>query len=113
MVGAMFRWWVGRWWQYRCRGGLLALGLLSVCGTAWSASPDRSSTFPRGPVTLLVPYQPGGATDVIARALATGLSKELQVPVLVETRPGGGGEICLAALARAKADGQVLGMGTV
>jgi len=65
-------------------------------------------TYPDKPITLVVPYAPGGGTDVLARVLGEALSEDLQQPVIVENKPGGGTTIGTSYVARSKADGYTL-----
>ncbi|HBD35822.1 MAG TPA: hypothetical protein DC084_19795, partial [Cupriavidus sp.] len=58
--------------------------------------------FPSGPVTLIVPYAPGGTTDVVARQYAVALQTALGQSVVVENRPGVSGTLGAQALLRAK-----------
>jgi tripartite-type tricarboxylate transporter receptor subunit TctC len=67
-----------------------------------------AAAWPTKPVTLIVPYPPGGGTDVIARIVQEPLSKQLGQPVLIENRGGAGGSIGTAAAAKAAPDGQTL-----
>ena len=64
--------------------------------------------FPSKAIKLVVPYAPGGSTDVLARALATHLSASLKQPVVVENKPGANTRIAATAVARAPADGYTL-----
>ena len=65
------------------------------------------------PVRVLVPFPPGGATDIAARAVAEPLGRALGVPVIVENRGGAGGSIGMAEAARAPADGTTLAVATL
>ncbi len=68
----------------------------------------RAQGFPNRPVRIVVPLAPGGSTDVVARAIAPGLSARLGQPVIVENRPGANGWIAIEFVARQPADGHVL-----
>jgi tripartite-type tricarboxylate transporter receptor subunit TctC len=75
--------------------------LLALAATAALAQhpwPDR-------PVTIIVPYPPGGSNDVFAREVGKKLSDAWKIPVVIDNRPGGGGSIGAALVARAKPDG--------
>lgn len=87
-------------------GCLLALGLVST--GAYSAE-----KFPIRPVRLIVPYAPGGATDITARQLAEGLTKAWGQQVIVDNRAGASGNIALELAARANPDGYTLFVGNV
>ncbi|MDQ7850739.1 MAG: tripartite tricarboxylate transporter substrate binding protein [Armatimonadota bacterium] len=69
--------------------------------------------YPSKPITLIVPWSPGGSTDLTARALAPVLERELKVPVQVVNRTGGGGAIGHGAIARARPDGYTIGIITL
>jgi tripartite-type tricarboxylate transporter receptor subunit TctC len=68
--------------------------------------------YPTRTITLIVPFAPGGSTDVIARVVAEAMHEALGVPVIVENRAGAGGSIGTAVVARAYPDGTTIGMGT-
>jgi tripartite-type tricarboxylate transporter receptor subunit TctC len=68
----------------------------------------RAENYPTKPVRWIVPYSPGGATDIQARLLGQWLSERLGHPFLIENRPGGGGNIGTEAVVRAPADGYTL-----
>ncbi|HZD21078.1 MAG TPA: tripartite tricarboxylate transporter substrate-binding protein, partial [Burkholderiales bacterium] len=69
--------------------------------------------YPAKPVKVLVPYAPGGATDIIARIVAQRLTESLKESFIVENRPGANGNIALEATAKAPADGYTLLVGNV
>lgn len=77
---------------------------LALSGGAFAAS----AAFPDKPVTLVIPYPPGGAVDVMGRVIARGLESQLGQPVVVDNKPGAGTVLAAGALARAPADGYTL-----
>ncbi|MEA3193229.1 MAG: hypothetical protein QOD26_1562 [Betaproteobacteria bacterium] len=83
---------------------------LLFCLVAATAS---AQDYPAKPVRILVPYGPGGATDIIARILAQRLTESLGQSFVVENRPGANGNIALEAAAKAAADGYTLLVGNV
>ena len=71
------------------------------------------TAWPAKPVKIVVPFAPGGTTDLLARAMATELSKAFPQPVIVENRAGAGGNLGADVVAKSAADGYTLLMGTV
>lgn len=78
-----------------------------------AASLAAAQSWPAKPITLVVPFPPGGSSDVLARALSTPLSQSLGQPVIVESRPGAGATLGADYVAKAKPDGYTLLMGAV
>jgi tripartite-type tricarboxylate transporter receptor subunit TctC len=86
---------------------------VAVLGTALlSAAPAlaQSAAFPTKPLRIIVPYPPGGATDVAARLVAPRLAEELKQNVVVENRPGASGNLGMVALLQSPPDGHTMAM---
>jgi tripartite-type tricarboxylate transporter receptor subunit TctC len=88
-----------------------AFGLL-FCLLAF-AQVNAQAPYPVRPVKIVVPYAPGGATDIIARIVAVPLSESLGQNFFVENRPGASGNLALEAVAKSPADGYTLLVGNV
>src|SRR5918993_271551 len=85
---------------------------------AWTVAVTHSArtvaqTYPSQNITLVVPFTPGGSTDILARLLGQRLETALKYPVIVESRPGAGGSVGVGSVARATADGHTLVMGHI
>ncbi len=96
--------------KQRTRGVLASLALI---GTLAMAAGGAMAAYPENVIKMIVPYPPGGATDVIGRVLATQLSAALGQQVVVENRSGAGGNLGAEAVAKAAPDGYTLLMGAV
>ena len=90
--------------------GFATLLIASVLASSVAA---RAEDFPTRPIHILVPYAPGGVSDIAARLVGQKLSDALSQSVIVENRPGGNGFIAVTALLRAPADGYTFVVGTV
>jgi tripartite-type tricarboxylate transporter receptor subunit TctC len=83
---------------------------LAVCITTSAAL--AQAPYPTRPIRLLVPFAPGGGVDVVARIVGKKVSEKLGQPILVESKPGGGGAIAVGELMRSEPDGYTLLMTT-
>lgn len=91
----------------RALGAALAAGLAFGPAVGALAQDD----YPTKPITLVVPFPPGGSTDTLARSIAEAISDPLGQPVVVENRPGAGGTVGANSVAQAEPDGYTLLMG--
>src|SRR5262245_65415470 len=82
--------------------------ILTAALLACVALNAATQPFPSKPIRVIVPFTPGSATDTMARPVADKLQTALGQPVIVENRPGAGGTIGIAALAKSPADGYTL-----
>jgi tripartite-type tricarboxylate transporter receptor subunit TctC len=89
---------------------LIAAITLALVAVA-AAAPARADTFPSRTITLIVPFPPGGSTDVAGRILAQRMGEALGQTVIVENIGGAGGSIAVGRLARAAADGYTIDIG--
>src|SRR5713226_8178382 len=83
------------------------------CVSLFAPGAQAQDAYPSKPVKILVPYAPGGATDIIARIVAQRLTESLGQAFLVENRPGATGNLALEAVAKSPADGYTLLVGNV
>ncbi len=83
--------------------------ILCACALALAGVPHaHAQAYPNRPITLVVPYGPGGGVDIVARAIQPALAKALGQPIIIENRAGAGGTIAAAYVARAAPDGYTL-----
>jgi tripartite-type tricarboxylate transporter receptor subunit TctC len=88
--------------------GMAAAVLLSTTSVAWA-----QTAWPNKPVKIVVPFAPGGTTDILARAIAPDLSKAFNQQFIIENRGGAGGNLGADQVAKSPGDGYTLLMGTV
>jgi tripartite-type tricarboxylate transporter receptor subunit TctC len=79
-----------------------------VTGLALTLAASAAAAWPTKPITFIVPYPPGGGTDVVARIVQDALSKQLGEPVIIDNRGGAGGSIGTGIAARATPDGHTM-----
>ncbi|MFC5478199.1 Bug family tripartite tricarboxylate transporter substrate binding protein [Massilia suwonensis] len=91
----------------------LALAMLATGALALAPLAAQAQAFPSKGLTMIVPFSPGGTTDILARVVGGFMAKDLGQPVIIDNRPGAGGNIGAQMVARAAPDGYTILMGTV
>src|SRR5256885_16977322 len=89
----------------------LSAALALLLATA-SAAEDRAQPYPSRPIRLVVPFPPGGSTDILSRALGHKLAEGLGQPVVIDNRPGAGGSHGSATAGQAALVGHTLPVGS-
>lgn len=87
------------------------LGAVLACASL-AVTPAEAAPFPDRPITLVVPLAAGSTADILARSIQPGLSQQLGQTVVVENKPGGGGQIAMSYVAKASPDGYTLVLGS-
>lgn len=93
--------------------GLSVIALLCLGAAAHSTATAQPATYPTKPIRLVVPFTPGGSTDILARAIGQELTKAWGHSVIVDNVPGAGGAIGADKVAKAPGDGYTLLMGHI
>jgi tripartite-type tricarboxylate transporter receptor subunit TctC len=96
----------GRWQDWRVIASCVLLGIAPAAVSA------QVSDYPRHAIHFIVPFPPGGPTDVVARSVSQHLAERLGQPVVIDNVAGAGGSIGMTSLARAAADGYTIGLAT-
>ena len=86
---------------------ILAALAASLCGAA------QAQAWPTKPIRLLVPFAPGGTSSIVARSIGAEMEKGLGQPIIIDNRPGGGGNVAMQEAARADPDGYTLIIGHI
>ena len=92
-------------YRFSRRSSLLAVAAPAVAALAVCGAAHAQDNWPSKPITLIVPFPPGGPTDMVARVLAQQVGQQLGQSVIVDNRPGANGNIGNALVAKAPADG--------
>jgi tripartite-type tricarboxylate transporter receptor subunit TctC len=95
---------MGSWTRFLCA----AVAALAVQGAADRAS---AQAYPDRPVTLVIPFAPGGSTSIVGRVIADKMSETLGEKIIVDNRPGAGGTVGTRAVAKSAPDGYTIGLG--
>jgi len=93
------------------RQTLAVLGVSALLATVAAVSAEAQSDYPSRAITLLVPFAAGGSSDVVMRLVSAKVSESIKQTIVIENRPGGGGNVAALALKNAPSDGYTLMMG--
>ena len=85
---------------------ITALGAFALAGSLVSGA--FAGSYPSKPITMIIPWKPGGTTETMGQVLSKAMAKELGQKVIVKTRPGGGGAIGSTVAANSKPDGYTI-----
>jgi tripartite-type tricarboxylate transporter receptor subunit TctC len=96
----------------RARRHLASAGLaFTLLAVAPATAQAQADAYPSRPITLLVPFAPGGSSDIVMRLVSRQVSESIKQPIIIENRPGGSGNVAALAIKNAPRDGYMLMMG--
>ena len=90
---------------------MLKWRLSAVVAAALIVLPARADNYPSRPITIIVPFPPGGSSDIVMRLVASKASETLKQPIVIENRPGAAGNVAAIAIKNAPPDGYLLMLG--
>lgn len=93
-----------------CAGSVIST-LLATLALTIPISNTRADDYPSRPITIVVPFPPGGSSDIVMRLVAYKVSESIKQPIVIENRPGAAGNIAAVAIKNAQPDGYLLMMG--
>ncbi|WP_063584165.1 tripartite tricarboxylate transporter substrate binding protein [Achromobacter ruhlandii] len=102
---------MGRLFRAGTGAAAVCVGVVAMAGAM--AAPAAAATWPERPITLIVPFPPGGTTDIFARTIAEHMRPALGQSIVVENKPGAAGNLGVAAATRAQPDGYTIVLGSV
>jgi len=95
--------------NWTCAAGFMTfVALVATVGETGAASSGTARSFPERPIRMLVPFAPGGNTDILARAVSPRMTEDWGKPVVVDNRPGGSGLIAADIVLKATPDGHTI-----
>ena len=88
-----------------------AAALVSACAAVSTGASAQAADYPNKPIHIVVTFPPGGSADAVVRLIAPRLTEKLHQQIVVDNRPGAGGNIGMSIVAKAPPDGYTVGVG--
>ena len=83
----------------------------ALLGLVLATQAPRAEDYPARPITVIVPFPPGGSSDIVMRLVSQKVSESIKQPIVIDNRPGGAGNVAAMAIKNARPDGYLLMMG--